>query len=370
MQANKDIQNLKPYLSIPHKIWNLDSKTSNTKKSKKLEILKLDWNESTISPSPKVIKSLINFIKNGNLNWYPNTQNLELLELLKKYCKQKSIQNIEIFASSDASHEAIIDTFLDKNSKICIITPTYDNFRARANSVGIKTLSFNLDNNFTLNITKLDTFLESNNIKMLYICIPNNPSGNIYDLQSLENLIAKHKHILFLIDEAYYEFCGITMSQICHKYDNVIITRTFSKAFGLASFRIGYCISNAENISSLRKLKNSKSVTMLSQIAAINALKSQKYMQEYVKKVTDSRIYFCKELDKMQIIYYKSYANFVLIKVKNVKNLVEFLESKMIFVRDYSHILPHCIRITIGTNKQMQKVIKFIRSYIEKVSII
>lgn len=361
MQPNNNIQNLKPYLSIPHKIWNLDSKN---------DILKLDWNESTINPSPKVIKSLINFIKNGHLNWYPNTQNLELLELLRDYTNQDNISNIETFASSDAAHEAIIDTFMDKNSNICIITPTYDNFRARGNAVGINTINFNLDENFKLDFTNLSNFLESNHINMLYICSPNNPNGGIYDLDSMRDLIIKHSNILFLVDEAYYEFCNFTLEKLCKECENLIITRTFSKAFGLASFRIGYCISHTCNISHLRKLKNQKSITMLSQIAAISALKDRIYTQKYVKKVIESRTYFCKKLTEMDIKFYESYANFILIKVSDTRTFVEFLESKNIFIRDYSHILQNHCRITIGTKKQMKKVIESIRSYIEKVSII
>lgn len=289
MQANKNIQKLTPYLSIPHKIWN--SSQSN--------ILKLDWNEATIPPSPYVIESIKKFLVNGNLNWYPNTKNLYLLDKIAEYTKQINSSFVELFEGSDSAHECIIDVFLDKCDKIGIVSPTYDNFRSRANGVGIETISFTLDDNFNLDFDSLEYFIHEKRIKLLYLCNPNNPTGKSYNIQKIKSLIINNPNAMFIIDEAYYEFTSQSVCDLVEQCNNLIITRTFSKAFALASFRIGYIISHPENIESINKLRNPKSVPMLSQIAANAALEDLQYMRDYVDEVSCARMEFVKFLNTL-----------------------------------------------------------------------
>ena len=348
MMINNFIQNLKPYIPIPHKIWEIENRQ---------EILKLDWNESTIAPSPKVISALQDFLVNGNLNWYPNTHNNELYDELSQYCKLDST-NIEIFASSDCLHEYILSVFLNVGDKVCIVSPTYDNFRSRAQGIGIQTLFFDLDSNFDLNFKCFFDYLKTNVPQMVYICNPNNPTGKFYNKENLQRLIEYFGNILFVIDEAYFEFCNKNLSDCIKKYKNLIITRTFSKAFGLASFRIGYCLSQSQNIDLLNKLRNPKSISQFAQIAAISALQDMAYMKKYVKEVAESRIYFIESMRKMGLKIYDSEANFALAECK--QNLYAMLETKGIFIRNYSHIIPNHYRITIGTMSQMKRVIKTI----------
>ncbi len=118
-----------------------------------------------------------------------------------------------------------------------------------------------------------------------YICNPNNPTGTLHDILKLESLITKYGDMLFVIDEAYYAFCGKSVAYLLPNIQNLIITRTFSKAFGLASFRIGYCLSSAQNIAALNLFRNAKNITHLSQVAAIAALKDKEYMESYVKEI-------------------------------------------------------------------------------------
>ncbi|EQM94736.1 hypothetical protein HRAG_02461 [Helicobacter bilis ATCC 43879] len=118
---------------------------------------------------------------------------------------------------------------------------------------------------------------------------------------NLESLITKYGDILFIIDEAYYEFCGKSVAYLLPNIQNLIITRTFSKAFGLASFRIGYCLSSAQNIAALNLLHNAKNITHLSQVAAIAALKDKEYMESYVKEVVLAKVFFLNTLDSIYL---------------------------------------------------------------------
>lgn len=346
LPINRYIKTLKPYIPISHKIW---------EHTHKKEILKLDWNESTIPPSPLVLQGLHDLLDSGFLQWYPDIHNTELYELLARYACVDSGQ-LEIFGGSDCAHEYILQVFLDTGAKVLIVAPTYDNFRSRAQGIGIETIFFPLVADFTLDFALLEQAIAHHAPQMVYICNPNNPTGIAYDSVALHCLIRSHNTTMFLIDEAYYEFCAQTLAPLTRTHKNLIITRTFSKAFGLASLRIGYCISHTHNIALLNKLRNPKSLSAFAQVAAIHALKDLPYMWAYVKEVRRAREWFSTQIRALGIKTYHSVANFVLLS--HTHDLCELLERHHIFIRDYRHIIPNHFRITIGTHAQMQRVLE------------
>ena len=355
MFENKYIAKLKPYKLASHKVWELNDD----------EILKLDWNEATIQPSPRVKETLVEFIKNGHINWYPDTNNTLLLKELSLYC-DISVDNIQYFGSSDYLHEYIAKTFIQDNDKVLIVAPTYDNFRSTMESCGGIVDFFYLDKDFTFSNDLFCATLNRFEPKIVYICNPNNPTGTVYNNDLIEGLVARFQNILFIIDEAYWEFTGITCKDLAKKYNNILICRTFSKAFALASFRIGYVISSAGNINLISKIRNPKNITALSQIAAIAALQNKEYMKKYVKEVNDAKLFFDKGLRELGYNVFGIGGNFSLIKFqdKTSKNkFIEFLEMNKIFIRDYGHIpnMENCVRITIGATRQMEKVLNIIR---------
>ncbi|WP_230475015.1 MULTISPECIES: aminotransferase class I/II-fold pyridoxal phosphate-dependent enzyme [Helicobacter] len=157
---------------------------------------------------------------------------------------------------------------------------------------------------------------------------------------NLESLITKYGDMLFIIDEAYYEFCGKSVAYLLPTMQNLIITRTFSKAFGLASFRIGYCLSSAQNIAALNLLRNAKNITHLSQVAAIAALKDKEYMESYVKEVVLAREFFINALDSMR--EFKLYPYFF------EKELLLRVNECIIERLHYHQKLGHTIAIVSG----------------------
>lgn len=356
MFANKYIEELKPYPLVTHKVWELNEKQ---------EVLKLDWNESTIPPSPKVKENILKFLDDGKLHWYPDVDNSLLMEELLKYNKIPS-GYLQYFASSDSLHEYIIRAFAFPGDKISIIAPTYDNFRAVVESAGGIVNFYYSDKNFHLDVEHFKSYLELQSPKIVYICNPNNPTGSIYNKEVLEQIISEFQHILFIIDEAYYEFTNISCKDLVIKFENIIITRTFSKAFALASFRIGYAISSRSNIALLSKIRNPKNISSLSQIAAISVLKDIEYMQNYVQQVKMAKTFFDSELKKLGFVTIGEGGNFSLIKINLSikKEFISSLELDNIYVRDYGHVkgLENFLRITIGTKDQMKKVIECIKA--------
>lgn len=351
--------NIKPYRVVLPDAWKSKDRT---------KVLKLDWNEATINPSQNVLQALINELKNGYLNWYPNINNELLYDKISKYTKINS-NLIEIFAGSDSLHEVISRSLLKEGDRVCIVAPTYDNFRATVEMSGASVEYFNLDNEFNLDFEKLSNQLFKSKPKLLYIVNPNNPTGNAHDFISLKKLIYSHIDINFIIDEAYYEFHKISLSGLVDMVDNLIICRTFSKAFSLASFRIGYAIASSKLIELLRLNRNPKSIPQLAQIAAIASLDDLDHMNNYVNEVLNARSHFLLELKKHTFLKaYDSDANFVLIKCvsNDLKNsLIKYLSTKEVYVRDFTHLanMDSFFRITIGTKKEMNFVLELINEF-------
>ena len=359
---NKYLRNLAPYNVASHKIWEVD-------RDVRKEMLKLDWNESTIPPSPKVKEALQEFLEEGTFNLYPNTNNKVLLNLLANYCLLP-MEYLQYFASSDALQEYLVRMYVSAGDPILILGPTYDNFRLTCETQGGRINYFNYNGNFTLDEDKFIEKIEELSPSLVYICNPNNPTGNLLEINFIERILKTFPDTIILIDEAYCEFSGRTVAPLVLKYPNLFISRTFSKAFGLANFRAGYLISDKSNIEQISKIRNAKNFTTFAQIAVIEALKDLDYMKNYVDEVILSRQHFSGEITKLPIItkVYDSHGNFVLVEFINsdVKmNVFKELSNHGIYVRNLIHskMLLNCLRITIGTREQMKRVLAVFNSF-------
>lgn len=352
MFENNKIKNIKPYTLSTPEAWTLNHDE---------DVLKLDWNEATIKPSPKVFAKINQLITSGRLNWYPNINNTELINKLSNYNLVKNDQ-VQYFASSDSLHEYIVRAFIDELDLVLSVSPTYDNFRAVAESNGANVQFYDLDSNFNLDFDKFHEDLKFIKPKVVYIVNPNNPTGSTYSKNDLYDLINKNQNILFIVDEAYFEFSNVTLASFVSELNNLLISRTFSKAFALASFRIGYLISCSNNIEIINRIRNPKNISLFAQEAAIAALNDIGYTRNYVKSVDIAKINFIKFLKKFSWMNpIMGNGNFVFIKIKTIQikiDLVNFLKTNKIFVRDYGHIkkTKNYIRITIGNSQQMEIV--------------
>lgn len=356
--VNNRLKNIKSYKASSPKAWAY---------SHDPEVLKLDWNESTIGPSPKVFDAIKETVNSKKWNWYPDINNIELREAIAAYSDVKESQ-VQFFASSDALHEYIVRCYISREDRILTITPTYDNFRAVAEANGGNVMQYNLNSEYELDFEKLQKDLKLVAPKIFYLVNPNNPTGTNHCTKKLENLIRKNSDILFIIDEAYFEFTGKSISYLAGEVDNLIISRTFSKAFGLASFRIGYCIANESIIDTLNKIRNPKNVSMFAQEAALAALKDFNYVSSYVDEVNSAKqIFFHYLSDRDWAKPIEGSGNYIFVEIKNSlkDKLIDFLEDNKVFIRDYSHLegTKNFIRITIGTKEQMKKVTSIISDF-------
>lgn len=365
--VNKYLRNLSPYKTVPHKIWDIDDKST---------VLKLDWNEATIPPSPKVFYAINKLLSKPDFfNLYPKTTNNELLKLLAQYTNLP-IKNIQYFASSDSAHEYIAKIFIGEGDKVLISSPSYDNFRVTIQANGAQVFYSEIDENFEFNEKHFEKDIKKFKPNFIYIVNPNNPTGNILSTSYIEKLVRNNPDKMFLIDEAYYEFSKETCASLVQKYENIIISRTLSKAFALANFRFGYILSSESNIKSISNIRNPKNITTFAQVAATAALSDIQYMENFVKEVNSAKEYFANEIEKFapNIKIHKSSANFILMQFKDFKlrcNIFNYLQGNNIYVRNplHSTLLYNCLRISIGTKEQMEKVIDCIGKFMETKNI-
>jgi histidinol-phosphate aminotransferase len=361
--VNKFLRNLAPYKVASHKIWDVPAE-------ERRKILKLDWNEASVPPTPLVKERLTDLVTNyPNFNLYPSSYNEELHRMFAEYAGVPK-ENLQYFASSDVLHEYIVRVFVTVGDPVLILGPTYDNFRLTCEAQGGKVFYSEYTSDYKLSEEVFENDIQKYNPSLVYLCNPNNPTGNLISFDYLKYLLENYTETLFLIDEAYFEFTGITAKDLIFKSENILISRTMSKAFALASFRIGYLLSCSDNILTISKVRNPKNFTTYAQVAAIAALSDIPYMQNYVKEVNLAKMQFIDFILSMHpyLESFNSNGNFLLIRVSkhtDKKCLISHLEANNIFVRDFTHsrLLTDCFRITIGTREQMLLVEEVIRRY-------
>lgn len=364
---NKYLRNFKPYKLASHKVWNV---SSNERK----QILKLDWNESTIPPSPKVKQRLLELINDDNFfNLYPSTYNSNLYHLLSSYTNLP-IDNIQYFGSSDSLHEYICKLFVSVGDPVVILWPSYDNFRLTVEVNGGRIFYFEYNDDFTFNQNAFVDYLKKVNPSLCYICNPNNPTGYLHSVEFIESLLKEFSETMFLIDEAYFEFTShkTTCASLVLKYENILVSRTMSKAFGIANFRFGYLLASSNNINYISTIRNPKNITTFAQEAASMVLTDLDYMENYVKEVNKAKKIFKKQIkDYLPVDVYDSEGNFIVLRFKSYeekKSIYEYLANKNIFVRniDQTPSVHNCLRISIGTNEQMNKVFDALKEFYER----
>jgi histidinol-phosphate aminotransferase len=338
-------------------------------KEKRKEGLRLDWNESTIPPSPHVIEKIREFLDSGNLNAYPNTENEELLTKLSRYVGAPT-ESILTFNGSDSALDCVAKTFIDVGDKAVYVCPTYDNFRICLEMRGAEIHSFFFDDMFVPSINQLIKFVQLIKPKLVYLVNPNNPTGTMFKSKEIEQFLKAIKNTVLVIDEAYVEFNKECSSEsLVNKYDNLVVTRTFSKAFCLASVRCGYAIANPETISMMKKVRNMKEVNQIAQVAVSAALDDLLYMFKYVEEVNTSKILLYCALTDLCVPFKIGGGNFFLMQFRNPHKIQEHLKEAGIFIRDRSDVkgLEGFLRVSIGDVKTTEKFIGELTCLIQKL---
>lgn len=316
----------------------------------------LDFNERTQPPSSKVQKAIQKLLKSNELQLYPEYGDLE-----KKLAQYTSVNENQIMITngSDQGIDLIFRTFTENSDTVIIPTPSFAMFYQSAQIVGNKTLR-PLYKKGDLSFPKEEVLgMINQSVKLIVICNPNNPTGTLVSTTEIEQIAQKAQNAIILVDEAYFEFSGVTAIPLINKYPNIIVTRTLSKAFGLPSLRLGYIIASKNYISELTKVRGPYDVNMVAFTAALAALDDLESIQKYTNEVmTQAKPMIEEFFTKNNITFYQSAGNFLLFR-PDQRLEEKLLKDNGILVRPQDKInIEQTLRVSIGTVKQMKRFIK------------
>jgi histidinol-phosphate aminotransferase len=333
--------------------------------------IKLNTNENAFPPIPEVIKDLKNAIEDGELiRKYPDPLGLEvrkaiLNQLLRDKDTLTNRNTVFIGNGSDEILDVIFKVFVNPGEEVVVFYPTYGLYKVLATLYNAKLTEIKLNEDFSI---PEPTFHQKG--KLLLINSPNNPNGKSFNNDVILKLCESFSGIV-VVDEAYAEFSEYTCLPLLKKVKNLIVTRSFSKGFSLASLRIGYALANATIIKVMNDVKLPYNTNLLSQIAALSSIKHRTKIYEQNKKIIEERNFLSKELSKFKGISVEpSDANFIFIKFDNKSTTLKFLwdlKDLKILVRHFSKPgLYNYLRVTIGTKEENEKFLKVFKDIAAK----
>ena len=279
----------------------------------------LDKNENNDPNLKKIYKKIYSKYYQNSISHYPNLH--DCYKAIAKLNKV-SISNILIGPGSDGIIRSVFETFVEKNDKVLKTSPTFQMYEIyckifQAKTVDVKYL--NKNNEILLDIKQLIRIIERQKIKLLCLPNPDSPTGTIVSDKDLEIIlkVSRKRKTTVLIDEAYFPFYPKTAIKFLKRYDNLIISRTFAKAWGLAGLRIGYGIANTDMIKYMNKVKSMYEVNTIAAHLIPRIVTKYKNVLKSVKSLNISKDYFLKELNSMGFKTLKSYGNFCHVKFGN-----------------------------------------------------
>ncbi|MBM3774459.1 MAG: histidinol-phosphate transaminase [Acidobacteria bacterium] len=318
--------------------------------------LRLDFNENTVGCSPRVIEFLRNSVTPGQLAVYPEYARAK--EALAEFF-EVTPDRLLLTNGTDEAIQVLINTYVDDGGEVLILEPAYAMYRFYAQLAGaaIREIPYRHP--------AMDFPLEellgaiTPATRAILIANPNNPTGTGLPVESVERVLRRARRAAVYIDEAYFEFSGVTALPLLGRWRNLFVSRTFSKVYGMAALRLGCLFSHEANIPFLHKAQSPYSVNALAAAAALEAIRDRAFIQNYVAEVLAARELLCVGLEKLGIPYVPSSANFVLFHAgPRALEIRDRLREQGILVRDRSYEVPGCVRVTAGTREQTRRFLQ------------
>ena len=328
--------------------------------------IKINANESTMNLPPLVEERVINRLAYVAFNRYPNE---EYYSLVEQIARNFSVKEEQILLGNGSSEiiEKIFHTFGGDGKKVVYPVPSFSMYKIYAKAADSQDVIFNLDKNFDIDVDEFIKTVRESNANLAVICNPNNPTGNALTVDDIEK-IAKSIDCAFLIDEAYVEFYGRSAFKLVAKYPNLIVARTFSKAYGLAGARVGYMIANAEVARMVGKSFMPYHMNTLSLATADIVYQMRDEFTPRIQMTIAERKRISQLLKMIpELEVFPSQTNFILIRHEQAEGLKNHLESVDIGVRYFSpsaQELKNCLRLSMGTRAENDEVIKIMSDWL------
>jgi histidinol-phosphate aminotransferase len=296
----------------------------------------------------------------GKLNRYPDPYQKELKQTVSKF-KGVPVENIFLGNGSDEIIDLCFRTFCRPGTdKVLTFPPTYGMYQVSASVNDVEVLKVPLNGSFQLDMPKVIPLLSDKNLKLIFICSPNNPTGNSINAGDIEFILSKYSGIV-VIDEAYIDFSDKpSFKNRIAKYPHLIVMQTFSKAFGLAAVRVGMAFTNSDIVQYFNKIKPPYNISTINQKKALEKILEPERMEEQVRKIKKEKEKLVSKLNKLEITetIYPSDANFLLVRVKDADNIYKELVNRNIVTRNRSSVVKNTIRITVGKPSENKLLIR------------
>lgn len=350
--AKKHILNL-------HRVSNPESRGS---------FLRLDKNENIMGFDENLVGLFKSQITSDFLTAYP-----EISPLRKKIASFVGLEekNIYVTAGSDAGIKAAYEVFVEKDDKICLLHPTYAMYYIYADIFQGKLVKINYKKDLSLDVQDAIDLIKSNKPKLVCLANPNSPTATVITPDDIKKILeaCPPQETIVLIDEAYYPFYPVSSIDLIRQYPNLIVTRTFSKAMGLASVRLGFVAGQEEIIGCLHKVRPIYEVNSFAAKFGELVIDNYQIVEKNLREVNDAKEYLYGELDKLNLPYHRSHSNFVLINVGSFERSVEIgkkLYDKRILIKSGFNdgLLDNYIRISMGSVAQTKIFIEALKEII------
>ena len=317
--------------------------------------LRLDFNENTVGCSPRVIEYLRERLSAGGLAVYPEYG--EAKRALAGFFHVPE-ERLLLTNGTDEAIQVFVNTYINAGDEVLLLRPAYAMYRFYADVAGaaIREIEYRPPHmEFPLE-ELLGAITPAT--RAVILANPNNPTGTGVYFQGIERILKRARKAAVLIDEAYYEFSGVTALPLIEHSPNLFVSRTFSKVYGMAAMRLGCIFSGAANIAFLHKAQSPYSVNALAALAVEQAVCDTAYIENYVAEVLAARELLCVGLEKLGITYVPSSANFVLTNLgRRAIEVRDTLRARGILVRDRSYEVPGHVRMTVGTREQTRRLL-------------
>ncbi len=327
--------------------------------------LRLDFNENTHAPSPRVREALSRLTLEA-LTIYPEREPVE--RVVAQHLGLAPSQVLLTNAVDEAIH-LVCFTFLEEGDECIFATPSFFMYDVNAVSMGANVIRIQADSSLVFPYEKFLAAITPRT-KLIILASPNNPTGTVLTRQQIHSIAHAAPHALVMVDEAYFHFFGETVIGDFDTVPNIIVARTFSKAYGLANLRAGLIAGPAPLVAHIRKAASPYNVNGVALAAVEAAVGDTEYIDWYVEQIRIGRERIAKALDHMRVPFWPSHANFLLMHIgPKHKELIAAMRGRGVLLRDRSSDpgLTGCVRITIGVEDQIDTAIAALRDSLASI---
>jgi len=318
--------------------------------------LRLDFNENTVGCTPAVLRA-VRKLTAEDLAIYPEYQ--ATANRLAHWFGTRPSEML-LTNGADAGIQQIVNTFVDRGNAVLLTDPTFLMYRFYAEMAGARIRVVHYDSEMRFSMSQALRELKKSP-RVFFLANPNNPTGTLVSRADIRKLVQSSRRTLLVIDEAYFDFSGVTVLPWIRKFPNLAVVRTFSKSAGLAGLRLGCLFAGPEAMALLRRTSDPFPVNVAAMVAADATVRNHSQIEEYAKEIRRNRELLSSALRELGVRVFPSAANFVLADMgPNAPRIIERLGRESILLRDRAVDFDRTgpVRITIGTQQQMKRLIR------------